>query len=70
MEAPPTIRLYADDDHCLEVDAEVVAVRERSIAFDRTCFYPGGGGQPPDAGKVELASGEILEIRLDREAVG
>ena len=58
----PTTRLYLDDDHCLEAEATVVAVRETSIAFDRTCFYPGGGGQPPDQGSVRLSSGALLEI--------
>ena len=57
-----TKRLYLDDDHCFEAEANVVAVRENSIAFDQTCFYPGGGGQPPDEGSVTLQSGEILEI--------
>jgi misacylated tRNA(Ala) deacylase len=40
----------------------VVAVRESELAFDRTCFYPGGGGQPADEGTVELAASETLEI--------
>jgi misacylated tRNA(Ala) deacylase len=50
------------DDHCFEADGRVVAVRENSVAFDQTCFYPGGGGQPPDEGSVRLGSGEVLEI--------
>ena len=58
----PTTRLYLDDDHCLDADATVVAVREASIAFDRTCFYPGGGGQPPDQGSIRLSGGAVLEI--------
>lgn len=39
-----------------------MAVREDCLAFDRTCFYPGGGGQPSDQGFVGLESGETLEI--------
>lgn len=62
MQTPATIRLYLQDDHCFEADAIVVAVREDSIAVDRTCFYPGGGGQPPDQGIVRMQSGETLEI--------
>jgi Ser-tRNA(Ala) deacylase AlaX len=58
----PNKRLYLEDDHCFEAEAKVVAVRENSIAFDQTCFYPGGGGQPPDDGSVTLQSGEVLEI--------
>jgi misacylated tRNA(Ala) deacylase len=59
---PATIRLYLHDDHCFEADAHVVAVHDNAVAFDRTCFYPGGGGQPPDEGAVILESGEVLEI--------
>jgi misacylated tRNA(Ala) deacylase len=58
----PTTRLYLDDNHCLEADAIVVGVRDNAIAFDRTCFYPGGGGQPPDAGSMRLASATTIKI--------
>jgi len=62
LSPPATIRLYLHDDHCYEADAHVVAVHDNAVAFDRTCFYPGGGGQPPDEGAVILESGEVLEI--------
>jgi misacylated tRNA(Ala) deacylase len=58
---PATTRLYLEDDHC-EADANVVALEGTRVAFDRTCFYPGGGGQPPDDGTVRMQSGEVLEI--------
>ncbi|NTV32309.1 MAG: alanyl-tRNA editing protein [Deltaproteobacteria bacterium] len=57
-----TRRFYLEDDHCFEAQAKLIAVRDNSIAFDQTCFYPGGGGQPPDDGSVMLQSGEVLEI--------
>ena len=57
-----TTRLYLQDDHCVETSAIVVAVRDTALAFDRTCFYPGGGGQPPDDGSVELRDGTVLDI--------
>jgi misacylated tRNA(Ala) deacylase len=60
--APPTTRLYLTDDHCFEADATVVAARDDAVAFDRTCFYPGGGGQPPDEGSIHLAAGAVLEV--------
>lgn len=59
---PPTNRLYLDDDHCVQADATVGAVSGNSLACDRTCFYPGGGGQPPDQGTVRLEHGDVLEI--------
>jgi misacylated tRNA(Ala) deacylase len=58
----PTTRLYLDDNHSMETDATVVGVRDSAIAFDRTVFYPGGGGQPPDTGLVRLAGGSELAI--------
>jgi misacylated tRNA(Ala) deacylase len=57
-----TTRLYLDDDHCFQADARVIAVEENGLAFDRTCFYPGGGGQPPDEGTVRTESGEAFDI--------
>jgi misacylated tRNA(Ala) deacylase len=62
MRTPPTKRLYLQDSHCFESDARIVAVREDSVAFDQSCFFPGGGGQPADEGSVRLASGELLAI--------
>lgn len=66
MAEPPTTRLYLQDDDCLETDATVVAARSDAVAFDRTCFYPGGGGQPPDEGSAELSGGVVLEIASAR----
>jgi misacylated tRNA(Ala) deacylase len=68
----PTTRLYLDDDHCFEADATIVAVTGEALACDRTCFYPGGGGQPPDQGTVRLAGGQTIEIvsaRADSDGV-
>lgn len=62
MQPQITKKLYLEDDHCFEAEARVVAVQENAIAFDQTCFYPGGGGQPPDEGSVRLQSGEVVEI--------
>jgi misacylated tRNA(Ala) deacylase len=62
MPVPPTARLYLDDDHCFTAEGEVVAVRDGAVAFDRTCFYPGGGGQPADEGTATLAGGTVLQI--------
>jgi misacylated tRNA(Ala) deacylase len=59
---PPTTRLYLDDDHAFEADATVLAATAEALACDRTCFYPGGGGQPPDQGTLTLASGEALAV--------
>ena len=66
MEAKPslhaTTRLYLDDDHRFTAEATVLAVADERIAFDRTCFYPGGGGQPADDGRVTIDNGQVLDI--------
>jgi misacylated tRNA(Ala) deacylase len=46
-----TVRLDLADPTIREWDCTVVHVdRERGIVLDRSAFYPGGGGQPPDHG--------------------
>lgn len=46
-----THRLELDDASLREWTATVVAVDpEQGIVLDRSAFYPGGGGQPPDHG--------------------
>ena len=45
-----THRLELDDQTLREWDATVLAAGEDGIVLDRSAFYPGGGGQPPDHG--------------------
>ena len=45
-----THRLDLDDPSLRDWGATVVGVDERGIVLDRSAFYPGGGGQPPDTG--------------------
>ena len=56
-----THRLELDDQTLREWDAVVLAAGPDGIVLDRSAFYPGGGGQPPDHGvllrvPVELAA--------------
>jgi misacylated tRNA(Ala) deacylase len=45
-----THRLELDDQTLREWDATVLAAGEDGLVLDRSAFYPGGGGQPPDHG--------------------
>jgi misacylated tRNA(Ala) deacylase len=45
-----TQRLELDDATLREWDARVVAAGAEGVVLDRSAFYPGGGGQPPDNG--------------------
>jgi misacylated tRNA(Ala) deacylase len=72
MEISPTARLYLHNDHCFESSGTILDIHENLIAFDQTCFYPGGGGQPPDKGILKFSNGETIEIesaRADAEEV-
>jgi misacylated tRNA(Ala) deacylase len=64
---PATRRLYLQDSYCFETEAVVTAVQGEALAFDRTCFHPGGGGQPPDEGLVRIGNAESLEIASVQE---
>jgi misacylated tRNA(Ala) deacylase len=45
-----TTRLELDDQTLREWDAVVLDAGPDGIVLDRSAFYPGGGGQPPDQG--------------------
>jgi misacylated tRNA(Ala) deacylase len=49
-----TEMLFETDSYVRDFDAVVTGVfpDENAVALDRTAFYPGGGGQPGDIGKI------------------
>lgn len=57
-----TEALYQTDSYLKEFTAQVVDVDSdnNAVILDRTAFYPGGGGQPNDAG--ELIAGDTRYI--------
>jgi misacylated tRNA(Ala) deacylase len=61
-----TIRLYLDDPYLREFDAAVVASAEGLCSLDRSAFFPGGGGQPPDRGAL-VVNGEAIPVTEVRE---
>jgi misacylated tRNA(Ala) deacylase len=56
-----THRLELDDQTLREWDVTVLDVDDDGIVLDRSAFYPGGGGQPPDEG-VLLWGGVVTRI--------
>ncbi|RLE41445.1 alanyl-tRNA editing protein AlaX, partial [Candidatus Woesearchaeota archaeon] len=57
-----TKALYLEDSYLKECDAEVVSVQDdRFIILDQTVFYPRGGGQPSDTGKI-IKGDEVYQV--------
>jgi len=54
-----------------ELDTRVAEVKGDAARFERTNFYPGGGGQPHDLGRVEGASfaAEVTEVWKEGDAI-
>ncbi len=57
-----TEALYLADSYLKECAAQVVSVKEgKYVVLDRTIFYPKGGGQPWDTGKI-VKGDEVFNV--------
>ena len=62
--------LYHTDAYLREFTATVLEVRGQEVLLDRTAFYPGGGGQPPDEGELEWPGSRSRLAGLRKEGAG
>ena len=62
-----TEELFLGDSYLREFDARVVELSGREVILDRTVFYPGGGGQPPDKGALGIGpiSASVVDARRE-----
>jgi Ser-tRNA(Ala) deacylase AlaX len=63
----PTIPLYASDSYIREFDAQIREIRGQEVILDSTAFYPGGGGQPQDRGKLDVGTSSLSVIEVRKE---
>ena len=62
-----TEELFSKDSYLREFEAQVVRLSGREVALDRSAFYPGGGGQPPDKGALGVGPIRARVVDARRE---
>jgi len=59
-----SVLLYTDNPELKEFDAVVTRTGPKFVVLDRTGFYPEGGGQPSDTGKLIVNGDEVRIIKV------
>jgi alanyl-tRNA synthetase len=66
---PATVPLYYQDQYMKHFEATIQEVIESEfVVLEKTCFFPEGGGQPADSGRIEF-DGKEAEV-VDVQKVG
>ncbi|MGE7988790.1 alanyl-tRNA editing protein [Lysinibacillus fusiformis] len=56
-----TMEIYAENSYIKECEAQIVSINGNLVVFDRTIFYPVGGGQSSDKGFIKQGD-KIYEV--------
>ncbi|MHA1793104.1 MAG: alanine--tRNA ligase-related protein [Promethearchaeota archaeon] len=60
-------RLYWDKPHKRQFKSRVLEQRKNELILENTLFFPGGGGQEPDKGFLEISGEKIRVIELKKQ---
>lgn len=67
----PTNKLYENDSYIKDFSATVLSCEEKDgayfLALDRTAFFPEGGGQDADKGKIGDA--DVLDVQIKNDVI-
>ena len=67
----PTIKLYENDSYIKDFSATVISCEEKDGAYfvvlDKTAFFPEGGGQDADKGKIGDA--DVLDVQIKNDVI-
>ncbi len=63
-----SVNLAYTDAYLRSTAAKVMQADGEAVLLDRTVFYPGGGGQPADAGWLRAADGTTWQVLGARKA--
>jgi alanyl-tRNA synthetase len=66
LDLPATYRLFYDEPEQVTFQAQVIGLSKEGVIFDRTLFYPGGGGQPADTGHITTGLGTKVRVLAAR----
>lgn len=59
--------LYQTDSYLKQFTAKVLAVQDGALILEQTAFYPGGGGQPADAGIIRWQNQNLALSKVEKK---